>query len=82
LSKPAKAKVKGIGAEERPFPDVSEPAAYTIKEFIKAHRFSYGKFYDLVRRGLGPKMMKVGTRRLISIEEAARWRAERTEAKP
>jgi hypothetical protein len=77
----AKTKSKGIDVEERPFPDVEEQAVYNIKQFIKAHNISYGKFYDLCRRGLGPKLMKVGTRRLISVEEAARWREARAKAK-
>jgi hypothetical protein len=60
------------------FPDVNAPAVYSIKQFVKAHNISYGKFYQMCREGKGPKLMKVGTRRMISVEEAARWRAERS----
>jgi hypothetical protein len=60
------------------FPGVSEPAVYTIRQFIKAHSVSYGTFYKMCREGKGPKLMRVGTRRMISVEEAARWRAERS----
>ena len=62
----------------RIFPSVDEPAVYSIRQFIKAHNISYGKFYQMCREGKGPKLMKVGTRRMISVEEAARWRAERS----
>lgn len=82
MSKLAKTKSNKTGnVKDRPFPGVHEQAAYNIQQFIKAHDISYGKFYDLLRKGLGPKMMKIGTRRLISVEEAARWRAERSGAK-
>jgi hypothetical protein len=62
----------------RIFPSVDEPAVYSIRQFIKAHNISYGKFYQMCREGKGPKLMKVGTLLMISVEEAARWRAERS----
>ena len=31
-------------------------------------------FYEMIKRGLGPKIMKVGARTLISTEAAAEWR--------
>lgn len=67
--------------EDRTVPSVNEPAVYTIKEFCRAHSLSHGKFYDLIRKGQGPRVMKIGSRRMISIEEAARWRARRTAAR-
>lgn len=48
--------------------------AYSVAEFCKAHGFTKVKFYDLLHRGQGPKIMKVGTRTLISIEAATEWR--------
>jgi hypothetical protein len=53
---------------------------YSVAEFCEAHDISIGFFYELRKRGLGPRVMKLGTRTLISAEEAARWRAERTAA--
>ena len=61
-------------------PPVREPAVYSIEQFCQAHDISYGHFYALQRAGLGPRVMKLGSRRLISVEEARRWRAERTAA--
>jgi hypothetical protein len=52
---------------------------YSVAEFCEAHDISIG-FFELRKRGLGPRVMKLGTRTLISAEEAARWRAERTAA--
>jgi hypothetical protein len=63
------------------FPGVDEAAVYTIPQFLKAHNISYGKFYQMCKQGLGPRMMKYGTRRVISVEDAARWREERAKAK-
>lgn len=41
---------------------------------------SLGMFHKLKKLGLAPTEMKVGTRRLISAESAARWREEREQA--
>jgi hypothetical protein len=57
-----------------------QPLAYSVEEFCQAHGISVGHFYNLQKAKLGPKTMKVGTRTLISAEEAERWRAERTDA--
>jgi hypothetical protein len=80
LTTKAKAKPKA-DTVKGPFPAVDEAAVYTIPQFLKAHDISYGKFYQMCHEGTGPRLMKMGTRRVISVEEAARWRAERGEAK-
>jgi predicted DNA-binding transcriptional regulator AlpA len=54
------------------------PLAMTIREFCQAHNISMAFFYLLQQRGEGPRVMKLGSRRLIAVEEAARWRQERT----
>ena len=46
-------------------------AAYSILEFCRAHRFSRAHFYNLMKRGRGPVIMKAGNRTLISEEAAA-----------
>jgi len=56
------------------------PGAYSVEQFCRAHDISIGHFYALLKAGIGPRLMKVGIRTLISVEEAARWRAERTAA--
>lgn len=52
-------------------------AAYSVQEFCAAHRISPDFFFKLRRVGKAPKMMKVGTRSLISVEAAAQWRRDR-----
>jgi hypothetical protein len=54
--------------------------AFSIKQFCELHGISLDFYFKLARRGLGPKVMKVGARTLISQESAARWRAERERA--
>ena len=54
--------------------DKRDVAAYSISEFCKAHSISRSLFYDLLRDGLAPDVMLVGSRTLISVEGAARWR--------
>jgi hypothetical protein len=54
--------------------------AFSVDQFCKIHNISIGFFYELLKAGLGPKIMKLGARTLISAEAAAQWRAERTVA--
>jgi predicted DNA-binding transcriptional regulator AlpA len=51
-------------------------AAYTET----AVGISLSFFYELKQAGLAPRAMKLGTRRIISVEEAQKWCRERTEA--
>ncbi len=57
-----------------------ELGAYTIETFCEAHGISTAMYFKLKAQGLGPDEMEVGRRRPISIEAAARWRAQREEA--
>jgi hypothetical protein len=52
--------------------------ALTIPQFCDAHNISEAFFYALQKDGKGPRTMAVGRRRLISIEEAKRWRKANT----
>jgi hypothetical protein len=48
--------------------------AYPIAEFCKRHDLSRGKYYQLPPEDR-PREMRIGTRVLITREEAAAWRA-------
>jgi hypothetical protein len=52
--------------------------ALTIPEFCSSHGISEAFYYELQKNGKGPRTMHVGRRRLISVEEAQRWREART----
>jgi hypothetical protein len=52
--------------------------AFTIQEFCKAHRISVSYYYELKKLGRAPREIMLGTRRIISAEAAAAWRAENT----
>lgn len=54
--------------------------ALTIHDFCRLHSISEFLFYQLDKEGRAPKTMAVGSKRLISIEAAAAWRAEREQA--
>jgi predicted DNA-binding transcriptional regulator AlpA len=57
----------------------NEPAlAMSLREFCNRHSISLSMFYLLEERGKAPRTMRVGGRRLVSVEEAARWRKQRT----
>jgi predicted DNA-binding transcriptional regulator AlpA len=53
---------------------------YSINEFCKAVGISVSYFYELKQANLTPRIMKLGTRRIISVEEAQAWCRERTDA--
>jgi len=53
----------------------SPPAAFTFPEFCAAHRITSGNLHKLLRLGLGPRLMRVGNRDLISVEAARDWRS-------
>jgi predicted DNA-binding transcriptional regulator AlpA len=51
-----------------------EKQALTVPEFCKAHSISRASFYNRLKDGTGPSIMKVGARTLISAEAATAWR--------
>lgn len=50
--------------------------AFSVDEFCAAHGISRAMFYKLCGDGKGPRLMAVGTRKLISLEAAADWRRQ------
>jgi hypothetical protein len=48
--------------------------ASTIDEFCAEHRFSRAFFYKLKKLGKAPRVTALGSRRIITIEDAAAWR--------
>jgi predicted DNA-binding transcriptional regulator AlpA len=50
--------------------------AYSVSEFCEAHGLGRATFYQLLKdRKRAPRIIKVGSRTLISVESAAEWRA-------
>ena len=47
---------------------------YDVPTFCARHRISRAMFYKLVKEGLGPQLMKVGARTLVSREAGTAWR--------
>lgn len=45
----------------------------TINEFCSSFRISRTHFYNLVKQGYGPKIIKLGRRSLISYSDAKEW---------
>ena len=58
-------------------PVTISPYAFTIPQFCAAHGFGLTQYYRMKKESWGPAEMEVGRRRLISLEAATRWRAER-----
>jgi predicted DNA-binding transcriptional regulator AlpA len=50
--------------------------ASSIDEFCAAHGISRAMFYKLLKQGNGPRLMNVGTLKLVSDESAAEWRRQ------
>jgi hypothetical protein len=62
-----------------PIISAQDPEVYTIEEFCARHKLGRTYFYEVLRpAGLAPLLTELGTRRLITRESAARWRAEMT----
>jgi hypothetical protein len=49
--------------------------AFTIAEFCDAHRISRSWLYGEWKAGRGPKVKEIGTKKIITAEAAAEWRA-------
>jgi hypothetical protein len=47
----------------------------SVAGFCTEHALSRSKFYDILKKGLGPRVTRIGRRTLISAESAAEWRA-------
>jgi TnpA family transposase len=52
----------------------TKTGAYGIRDFCDYHRISKSHFYNLLKKYLGPRLMQVGKRKLISEEAAVDWR--------
>lgn len=61
-------------------PPKSQTLAMSIPQFCDRHGISTAFFYLLQERGQAPRTMRLGSRVLITIEEAQRWREEQTAA--
>ena len=59
---------------------IDSVAAYTVRKFCLAHGISKASFYDYRKKGIGPVVMKVGGRTLVSAEAARSWRGKMTES--
>jgi excisionase family DNA binding protein len=61
----------------RPLPrtDSSQPPVLlSVAEFCRVHSLSRSYFYKLRKQGRAPPSFMIGRKRLISAEDAARWR--------
>jgi len=58
----------------------AERLGYSIPEFCAALGVSVAFFYTLRKVGTAPRTMILGTRQIITVDEAKRWCAERTAA--
>lgn len=47
---------------------------FSIQEFCIAHGISRGTFYNELKAGRGPRLMRVGSRVMVSAEAAQEWR--------
>jgi hypothetical protein len=58
----------------------SEPDAFSIQEFCDRHGISQSFYHKLRHQGLGPRTLRLGSRVLITREDARAWRRRRTTA--
>jgi predicted DNA-binding transcriptional regulator AlpA len=70
-------KPKKTMTQKRKLMDDIPVQAMSVEQFSRAHNINRDTFYELLKKGEGPECMRLGKRRLISFEAAARWRAKR-----
>jgi hypothetical protein len=66
--------------KERPQQPPVKRGAYTIDEWCAYRRISRSQFYKIQAAGRGPKIIKNGSRTIISIEADQEWRIANEEA--
>jgi hypothetical protein len=67
-------------AKATPIRGPPTPAAwYTIRTFCEAHKLSQAMYFKLKADKRGPRETAVGSRRYITFEDAAKWRAQQQE---
>lgn len=60
---------------------IIEGRPLSIPEFCTRNRISRAHFYNIAKAGIGPRVMRVGRRCLVTPEAEIEWRREReTEA--
>jgi predicted DNA-binding transcriptional regulator AlpA len=60
--------------------NIADRDAIGIYDFCDRHGISRSSWYNLVRDGIAPRVMRVGARVLISKEAVTDWRREREKA--
>ena len=61
-------------------PPAGQPlSAFTIGGFCTSHGIGKSLFYELKRNGKAPRTIKVGRKRIITVEAAADWRRKMEE---
>jgi hypothetical protein len=59
---------------------MEECDAYSISVFCQRHDLSRAALYNAWKTGRGPRIMRIGSRVLITREAAEAWRREREQA--
>jgi len=52
---------------------LSERNAYTVAQWCAAWNLSRSTFYSMQRKGVGPEMLYVGNRALVTVEADRAW---------
>jgi hypothetical protein len=71
---------KAVTPARKAAPAAIPIGAYSIASFCLAHALSQAMYFKMRAAGEGPDAMAAGRRRMVSIESASRWRAQREEA--
>jgi hypothetical protein len=53
---------------------------FNVSEFCSRHGFARGTFYNFLRAGKGPRIIKVGRRTIVGREAAEAWRRDHGQA--
>jgi hypothetical protein len=79
MSRAEKLRAKSRKTPKRKLRSGVPTLALSVDQFCAAFNLGRDSFYTLLKNGQGPQCMKVGSRRLITMESAQNWARERTE---
>lgn len=60
--------------ERRKLASSTSAVVFTVDEWCARYKFGRSFFYKLLREGRGPKIMKLGSRTLITVNSDNEWR--------
>lgn len=53
--------------------DQQKPTSSPLRDFCRRHCIAISSFYELEAKGLAPRTVKIGKRRVVTDQDEAEW---------